>query len=128
MQTIYIGNTLINDVMLGSQRMDDVLTKGNIPKQIPLDGLMAYYDATIASSYNGSGTTWFDISGNGRNLVPISGSTFPTWDAGDKEFDFNGTSNALAITPAFVTSSITNLSQVAWVSLASNKVGNTNAG
>jgi hypothetical protein len=25
MQTVYIGNTLINDVMLGSQRMDDVL-------------------------------------------------------------------------------------------------------
>jgi hypothetical protein len=128
MQTIYIGNTLINDVMLGSQRMDDVLTNGNIPKQIPLDGLMAYYDATIASSYNGSGTTWFDISGNGRNMVPLSGSTFPTWDAADKEFDFNGTSNALAITPAFVTSSITDLTQVAWVRLASNKVGNTNAG
>ena len=26
MQTVYIGNTLVNDVMLGSQRMDDVLT------------------------------------------------------------------------------------------------------
>ena len=26
MQTVYIGNTLINDVMLGSQRMDDVFT------------------------------------------------------------------------------------------------------
>jgi len=25
MQTVYIGNTLVNDVMLGSQRMDDVL-------------------------------------------------------------------------------------------------------
>lgn len=27
MQTVYIGNTLVNDVMLGSQRMDDVFTK-----------------------------------------------------------------------------------------------------
>jgi hypothetical protein len=26
MQTVYIGNTLVNDVMLGSQRMDDVFT------------------------------------------------------------------------------------------------------
>ena len=26
MNTIYIGNTLINDVYLGSQRIDDVLT------------------------------------------------------------------------------------------------------
>jgi hypothetical protein len=27
MQTVYIGNTLVNDVMLGSQRMDDVFTQ-----------------------------------------------------------------------------------------------------
>jgi hypothetical protein len=27
MQTIYVGNTLINDVMLGSQRMDDTFTR-----------------------------------------------------------------------------------------------------
>jgi len=27
MQTVYIGNTLINDVFLGSKRMDDLLTK-----------------------------------------------------------------------------------------------------
>lgn len=33
MQTVYIGTTLVNDVMLGSQRMDDVLTRftGNDP-------------------------------------------------------------------------------------------------
>jgi hypothetical protein len=30
MQTVYIGNTLINDVMLGSQRMDDVLQNTNL--------------------------------------------------------------------------------------------------
>jgi hypothetical protein len=29
MQTVYIGNTLINDVMLGAQRMDDVFTSLN---------------------------------------------------------------------------------------------------
>jgi hypothetical protein len=26
MNTVYFGNTLINDVMLGSQRMDDVIS------------------------------------------------------------------------------------------------------
>jgi hypothetical protein len=31
MQTVYIGNTLINDVMLGSQRMDDVLQNTETP-------------------------------------------------------------------------------------------------
>jgi hypothetical protein len=36
MQTVYIGNTLVNDVMLGSQRMDDVLTRftGNDPNVV----------------------------------------------------------------------------------------------
>jgi hypothetical protein len=36
MQTVYIGNTLVNDVMLGSQRMDDVFTRfaGNDPNVI----------------------------------------------------------------------------------------------
>jgi hypothetical protein len=29
MQTLYVGNTLINDVMLGSQRMDDVFSNPN---------------------------------------------------------------------------------------------------
>jgi len=30
METVYLGNTLINDVMLGSQRMDDTLQNRNI--------------------------------------------------------------------------------------------------
>lgn len=30
MQTVYVGNTLINDVMLGSQRMDDVIQYTNL--------------------------------------------------------------------------------------------------
>jgi len=30
MQTVYLGNTLINDVMLGSQRMDDVFTNNEL--------------------------------------------------------------------------------------------------
>ncbi len=30
MQTVYIGNTLVNDIMLGRQRMDDVLQDLNL--------------------------------------------------------------------------------------------------
>lgn len=30
MQTLYIGNTLVNDIMLGSQRMDDTLENPNL--------------------------------------------------------------------------------------------------
>lgn len=37
MQTVYVGNTLINDVMLGSQRMDDVLQR---PAELFIDWLL----------------------------------------------------------------------------------------
>ena len=37
MQTVYIGNTLVNDVMLGSQRMDDVFT---VPASIQAEYLI----------------------------------------------------------------------------------------
>ena len=124
----YIGGIKINASSLYLGNIPSLINPTPARPGIPLDGLMAYYDATKTESYPGTGTTWFDISGNGRNLIPISSSTFPTWDATNNEFDFNGTSNALAINPGFVTSSITNLSQVAWVRVASNKVGNTNAG
>lgn len=90
MQTVYIGNTLINDVMLGSQRMDDVIA-GVVPPPpppIPQNGLVAWYDASNASSYPGSGTTWNDLSplaGTGT----IVGS--PSFNSTTKLFTFNGT-------------------------------------
>jgi hypothetical protein len=37
MQTVYVGNTLINDVMLGSQRMDDVIAQ---PYPLNIDWLL----------------------------------------------------------------------------------------
>jgi len=38
------------------------------PVDIPTDGLAVYLDSTNISSYPGTGTTWFDLSGNGRNF------------------------------------------------------------
>jgi hypothetical protein len=40
------------------------------------DGLVLNLDAGNTSSYSGSGTTWNDISGNGRNFTWISTPTF----------------------------------------------------
>lgn len=31
-------------------------------------GLVLYLDATLKDSYPGSGTVWYDISGNGNNF------------------------------------------------------------
>ena len=33
------------------------------------DGLMLYLDAADPKSYPGSGTSWFDLSGNGRHAT-----------------------------------------------------------
>ncbi len=40
------------------------------------DGLMIYLDASKTSSYGGSGTTWTDISGSGRDGTLSGGVTF----------------------------------------------------
>jgi hypothetical protein len=84
------------------------------------DGLVLNLDASNASSYPGSGTTWTDLSGNGNNMtmngtVPINGS------GQTKYFSYNGTANYFqgvnnftTITNAItisVVASITNMSQ-----------------
>jgi hypothetical protein len=37
--------------------------------RIPRNNLVCAYDASNSKSYPGSGTTWFDLSGNGNNLT-----------------------------------------------------------
>ena len=51
---------------------------------IPVDtsGLEIYLDASLTSSYPGSGTTWFDITGNGHDLSLVNGPTFSSTDGG----------------------------------------------
>jgi hypothetical protein len=50
-----------------------------------------YLDAANTKSYPGSGTTWFDISGNNRNFTLTNGPTFQT--AGGGSFKFDGTND-----------------------------------
>ena len=40
---------------------------------IVTDGLQLYLDASNPASYPGSGTTWFDLSGNGNNGTMVNG-------------------------------------------------------
>jgi hypothetical protein len=60
-------------------------------------GLMMYVDAGVPASYPGSGTTWNDLSGNGRNLTLING---PTFNAGlnGGALVFDGTNDYLSTT------------------------------
>lgn len=56
--------------------------------------LFVYLDASISSSYPGTGTTWFDLTDN-NNDATINGATYSATDGG--LFDLNGTSNTISI-------------------------------
>lgn len=56
-------------------------------KALVTDGLILHLDASNPNSYPGSGTTWFDISGNGHH-GSLSNVTYNTSNGGS--FFFNG--------------------------------------
>ena len=51
------------------------------------DGLVLYLDAGNIKSYPGTGTTWFDKSGNANNGTLTNGPTFNTGSLGSIVFD-----------------------------------------
>ena len=59
--------------------------------QMTVDGLTLYLDAANPRSYPGTGTTWFDISGQ-NNHASIFGST--TFDSVNKAIDFGASTNS----------------------------------
>jgi len=60
-----------------------------VSQTIVTNGLTLNIDANDATSYNGSGTTWSDISGNAANITLVN---TPTYSSGNPSyFTFNGT-------------------------------------
>ena len=57
-------------------------------------GLTVHLDADNIVSYPGSGSIWYDLSGNNNNAL-ISGATWSSTDGGI--FDFDGVSNTMTI-------------------------------
>jgi hypothetical protein len=51
------------------------------------DGLVLYLDAANPKSYPGTGTTWFDLSGNDNNVTLFNGVAY---DSTTKSFLFDG--------------------------------------
>ena len=64
MQTVYIGNTLVNDIFVGSGRQSDVF---NVSPSIVTASLVYYWDA----AYSASAANW-------RNVLPFTGSVAKT--------------------------------------------------
>jgi len=75
--------------------------------RIVTDGLVLCLDAANKRSYPGSGTTWFDLSGNGNNGTLVNGVGFNGDNGGGLVFDginnyisLSSPSNKLAWTPS----------------------------
>jgi hypothetical protein len=51
------------------------------------DGLVLHLDAGSHKSYPGSGTTWYDLSGNGNNGTLVNSPTFDSQNNGSFFFD-----------------------------------------
>lgn len=62
--------------------------------RIVTNGLALLLDAANTKSYPGSGSTWYDLSGNGNHATLINS---PTWNA-NESFTFNGTNQYAALT------------------------------
>jgi len=55
--------------------------------QIVTDGLVLYLDAANNKSYPGSGTTWYDLSGNENHGTLVNGPTYSSENCGSLVFD-----------------------------------------
>lgn len=60
---------------------------GTGDNSIVRNGLVLWLDAGLSSSYSGSGTTWTDLSGNGRNGTLTNGPTYSSDNGGSLSFD-----------------------------------------
>lgn len=54
----------------------------NYNPKIVTNGLVMHLDAANIKSYAGSGTTWFDLSGNQANMTLVNGPTFVSSNKG----------------------------------------------
>ena len=68
-------------------------------------GLLLYLDAGNTSSYSGSGTTWYDLSGNNNHgtLRANNAGSLPVFQNGS--FYFNGTSSYVSIVSSVIPNS-----------------------
>lgn len=83
---------------LNSVTASNIGWTSSLPTFVPdvvLDSLQFYVDAGQASSYSGTGTTWYDISGNSRNLT-MNSLSYSSNDGGYIIFDGSHTADSVS--------------------------------
>jgi hypothetical protein len=66
---------------------NDITTVGVFRTKVNRDGLVLYYDGADSLSNTGSGTIWYDLSGNGYNGTLTNGASFTSTNGGSVLFD-----------------------------------------
>lgn len=97
------------------------------------NGLILYLDAGNTKSYPGSGTTWSDLSGNGKTTTLATAPTYSSANGGT--FSFNGTSNYCTIGGGQFTAATSSMicfiksgaTQLGWTGLLFNRNPSTYA-
>lgn len=91
---------------LGKTGQLTVGSRGKKPvvvSSIPTSGLLVNLDASNASSYGGSGTTWTTLTGNGYNGILTNGPTYtatsPSYFTLDGTDDYINIADAAALRP-----------------------------
>jgi hypothetical protein len=122
---VFLGDTPIPFYYIGEEQV------GLFPQtqtSIPTNGLIYLFDATNVNSYPGSGSQWNDLTINRLAASPFSSSAFPTWDNTNKEFNFNGTNQALIanISSSIYTGSIIkDFTQIMWMKIPGTQGGDS---
>ena len=68
----------------------DTTNVGVFKTKVNRDGLVCYLDAGNLDSYPTTGTTWYDLSGNGNNGTIYGGTTFSSSNSGILVLDTTG--------------------------------------
>lgn len=76
---LYLKNNIITS--------SDITSTGVFKTRIPRDGAVVHLDAGDSDSYPGSGSTWYDLSGNNYHFT-INANAYNS--SGPKYMDFNG--------------------------------------
>jgi hypothetical protein len=85
--------------------------KGEVIKQLSTDGLICHLDAGNKNSYAGSGTVWYDLSGNSNNFNVVSGVYN---SSGVQYMDFNGSYGIAKNSTDISLSDATGVTYVLW--------------
>lgn len=88
-----IGSNVVPGIVSGAsgiwglQNVDIANRSSSWPTELVTNGLVLFLDANNTNSYPGSGTSWYDLSGNGNTGTLTNGPTFNSANGGSIVFD-----------------------------------------